>query len=810
MFEATWDFTNDWSNFTQSGLGTEVELTRLAVASPVPFVGGCGRMRTTWGSGAGFLQPYVKAKTDAGTGRQLRCSYAMRVTSWNFGAASVAYGPGIVRCRNNAAASLGSVFMLAGQLQSGKWRLGMLNTLNGDVSPTTMPIHDYLGEWLVFDWHLESTGSSAPYTTTCYVDVWVEGRNGGLRFITRLQLADYSGAVYDFSEHRLGFEDLGRNVDNFDLQFDEYRVSMGTSVGVPLPRQSSKIDADYRARARIRKYDAATGTWFSVLDIEQAAISGLNCSFLAHRVEDRCTLEITDQYRYWSTKTRDILAQIEKDVGSYYRLDIFAPDESVRDLTLPSGWNDDPIFWSGLIKARDGARDLSARGVRIEASGFTELLKLATLTSKRYFRSTVRTILTDVVTTAAARWPGALSLVTRANGFDNRIEIRETSFPATSVADALDELAKYGSFFWGVSASGYPGYERLSTSEFRLVFLEPHVLAEGQPDAGDLGFSVGLFVDTENDRRVTTFDITQRDDRYANSWLVEGSRTAVDLIGVVTGSDSTRLRDSITVASASAVSGLYAKILDTPIGMNVEIIATARRSLNYVDPETGEVFPAGKIDRVPQAMREPIGGAVFVITSFSEGATDMDFFLDQWPAPEQNLASDYTNQALLYRVDTADIRILRRVIDAEANGATGRERVEKILRDDEARGWYQAGVFAMNDRWAQVWERDEAKLVMTGFRRFPTGSRYQDRNLVAISTGAERLTILGTTAAGGDNWARGDDERPVGMARIFEVRSVSMSLRSAGWDAIFILAASPRALASVFETKDVEILEGRS
>ena len=87
-------------------------------------------------------------------------------------------------------------------------------------------------------------------------------------------------------------------------------------------------------------------------------------------------------------------------------------------------------------------------------------------------------------------------------------------------------------------------------------------------------------------------------------------------------------------------------------------------------------------------------------------------------------------------------------------------------------------------------------LAMRGWQRVANGSRNQLNNLVAISFGNERHTIMGTSSVG-DGWKYGDDERPCGSARTYEIRAAAMTLGDNGWDVEWTLGSAPRDLRSV-------------
>lgn len=805
--ESTWDTRNDWTGslnvgpWDVSGAGSDITLSRATSGPPaMPWIGGAGRHQTTWTAGVGTVSYHATPPGSATAliSRTYRCTMAMLVAQMDLAGARI--GPIRIAARNDAAASLGEAFVLSIVPAGDVLTLKLANLLNLAVSPNTIDLRRFVNEWLVFDLSVASTGSSAPYTTKAWCDVWVH-RSGRMRFLARLALADYSGTPFDFSDLRLGFGLLAKNVDNLDVYFDEFRFD-NSGGACALPRSPSLAVDGYQVYARIRKYDKVSGTWKSVAEIDRRAITGLTCSFLAYRIEDRCEIKLLDPGRYTATEVQDVIADMEKDPQSLYRLDVYAPDVTYNNPQYPSTWPNDFIYWSGMLTRREQDRSQQARGITLAATGWTAFLRNIALTKKIYFKQTINAILTSVLSTIQTAWPGAITLSTRTGGLDARLIVQNARFDQTNVFDAVSSLANLGQFTFGVAVSGWPGYEKQSSNEFRLVFFEPHAELDIATPTIGTGDECGIFLDAANSKHVTGLQILFDDSKYANRFLVLGAPLHIDLISVVSGNTRAIVRDKFSYSDVLKESGIF-QWEPGFIGFDFVLLDRARRQINFVDAANGDTFPAGRLEDLPSNLQVLNGQSAFPIIDLLETSGTIDYTLGNFPATVENLTLDLTNDVVRYTLQPGNAVVQRTISNNE--DATARGAIVGTIIDSLVKGYQGAGTLALQALYAERRNAESVRLTVKAWKRTPNGSRNQTDNLVALSFGQDRMTLCGTTGNLGDGWKYGDDERTAGYSRFLEIRAVTMTLEEGGWSAEYQLGAAPRDLQAVL-TQDADAL----
>ena len=807
-FEGTWDTANDFAAWATSGVGSDITFDRVAAPS-APWIGGLGRIRTTWTAGAGLVTfKLVPTKQDT-PGRTKRVALALNVRQVTM--TDDFEGPFRITARNDAAGALNEQIEIVttGAFDASP-SIRLYNVSANTLSTQRVDLSKFMNEWLVLEMFAQSTGSAAPYTTKAWCDVWVY-RAGRLKFVTRLTVADYSGAIYDFDKFEVSYANLNKNVDQFEFWVDELRVESGGGA-VALPRLPYLSPEAYQARVRVRRWDRASSTWKSAWDVDPRAVANLSCSFLAHRVEDRCEIELVDPGRYTTTEAQDVLDDLEQNTKALYRLDVYAPDATYRDPQFPSTWRDDMVFWSGVLQRREPDHAQAGRGVKLAAVGWTEHLKRLTVSKKWYYKQTVGAVLSSVFSAVSSTWPGTIALVTRSGGIDSRLVLSQVGWDSASLDQVLADLAQFGNFFYGVSVSGYPSFEQQgSGAEFRLVFFEPRAEVDvAVPSGAGLGEECGVYLDIQNDRRLTDLKVLVDNSKYANRWDVTGDEVFVDLASIVVAADRDEVQDNnITFTASGGTSGAF-QWEQGFVGFELVLRDFARRSINVTDDETGELFAAGRLDELPSSFRRLDGEAAFLVNDYQEIVltTTAQYKLGNFPTDNEDLAGypSIGSQAIRYLLRPNGVRVQRAAIDAEDNSATGREAIAQPVQNSEVRGWQGAGTLALGARWAERRNSEQVRLTIRGWTRVANGSRNQQDNLFAVAFGAERSTLCGTTAQGGDGWKYGDDERMVGGSRRLDVRAVEMRLAESGWDASFVLAAAPRDLTAILLPRGTALL----
>lgn len=798
FYQATWDTRDDWIGsldvgpWISSGMGIDITASRASTGPALPWIGGAGRHQTTWTAGVGTVSYYMAppGTTAQKASRTYRSTFALYLAQMDLSGARV--GPMRVAARDNTAGALGEMIALSITPSGDALTLKLANLFNLAVSANSIDLRRFVREWLVFDLSVASTGASAPYTTTAWCDVWVH-RCGRLRFLTRLALADYSGSAFDFSDIRFGFGLLAKNVDNLDLYLDEFRFD-NSGGAVALPRAPSLAVDGYQVYARIRKYDKPTGTWKSVAEIDRRAIVSLTCSFLAYRIEDRCELKLLDPGRYTDTEVQDVLADMEKNPQSLYRLDVYAPDVTYNNPQYPSNWPNDFIYWSGILTRREQDRAQQSRGITIAATGWTAFLRNVALTKKIFFKQTISAILTSILTTLQSAWPGAITLSTRTGGLDARLIVQNARFDQTNVFDAVTSLANLGQFTFGVAVSGWPGYELKTSNEFRLIFFEPHAELDVTAPTIGTGDECGIFLDAANDKHSSALTILTDDSKYANRFMVLGAPLHIDFISVVSGNTRAVVRDKFAYSDVLKESGIF-QFEPGFVGFDFVLLDRARRQINFVDSASGDVFLAGRLEDLPSNLQVLDGQSIFPVIDLLETSGTIDWTLGNFPASVENLTLDLTSDVIRYTLQPNNVVVLRTIDDNE--DATARGAIVATIIDSLVKGYQGAGTLALQAMYAERRNAESVRLTIKAWKRTPNGSRNQTDNLVALSFGQDRMTLCGTTGNLGDGWKYGDDERTAGYSRFLEIRAVTMTLEEGGWSAEFQLGAAPRDLQAV-------------
>jgi hypothetical protein len=272
-------------------------------------------------------------------------------------------------------------------------------------------------------------------------------------------------------------------------------------------------------------------------------------------------------------------------------------------------------------------------------------------------------------------------------------------------------------------------------------------------------------------------------------------------VSVISGHDADEIRDSFAKSASGSISGAYIWEPGGYVGWELVLLARAQR--RYIqDKSTGEVFPAGRLEPVDAYLRDVDADTVFQIDGYSEPGAYASFEVNNFPAPEDDLSLDNTDGGLRYTLRAGSARTVRVVMDEELDDATNadvpRERIGVLVDNAEIRGYLNAGEFAIQNRWQERFASVTARLVMRKWTRTITGGDAIRSGLVVVGDGNQRMTVIGTTGNGGDNYAKGDDpDRRVGLGRNMEIRRAEATLTDDGWDMTLHLGGSPIDLTTV-------------
>lgn len=578
--------------------------------------------------------------------------------------------------------------------------------------------------------------------------------------------------------------------------------------------------AGYPVVVRLAAYSRLSDSWKTVLQVDQSAIASLRCDFLAYRIEDRCAIEIASPGHIQTQisgqtvtleKARDIIDSYLRRVGVALRLDVYAPDARLQtnNQAHPDNWVSPPIYWSGVVQSIKLERHPEAGKIlRISASGWTSYLDRLPVANRWYYNQTIEEIVDDLFNLGGAgikdRWPGAIAAVKVPGGTAPNLVVERIGWIATSVRKALDDLAQFANFLYGVSVSGYPIDPPASSipEEFRFIQMaEPfyeYDVATPAPGTPGLGWGSEHVVDI-NDPRVVEYAQDRDDANHANAWQFNGEPLFADHVSVITGHDADEIRD--THSKTGDISGVFRRLPSGFIGWQIRIIDRAIRIV-FRDPETGDRLEAGTLQPVPLSIsRKQDGQAIFSIDGYSEtaGADGESIFqVNNFPAPKNELNLNITNSALRYTLVPGELsRVVRIVKDEdEVLTATGREDLYRQVDDAFIRGWLQAGLYALADRWAERHERERCTIKLRNWRYFANAGTYLT-NVIRVLAGAGRVTRLGTTGAGGDGWKWGDDERACGPGTSYEIRRARLSWTEDGWEVTWELSGTPVDLVRV-------------
>ena len=323
------------------------------------------------------------------------------------------------------------------------------------------------------------------------------------------------------------------------------------------------------------------------------------------------------------------------------------------------------------------------------------------------------------------------------------------------------------------------------------------------------GFNTVIDVNHENTEE---FSEERDDSRFSTRWEFLGEDLYVDFASVLTGHDGDEARDDF-----SKTSGALQWEPGGFVGWELVILDRAHRSVR-VDKDTGDQFPAGRLEPVDNKVTRRDGDASFDIDGYSEtgGADGLSIFeLNAFPAPLNDLTLDISATALRYTIRPRTARVVRIVQDEAKDDISApfapeaRERVTHYVSDPGIRGFLHAGHFAFEERLQERHAAYKARLRVKNWTRFINGNKQKNTELIGVLTGAERMTRMGTTGNGGDNWAKGDDERPAGHVRIYSIKRAEASLADSGWDVLWQLAGTPRDFATVILPGSVRSRERR-
>lgn len=778
-FEATWDSANDWTLFTATG-GADSAATR--VTSPgVKYLGAVGRLTDNWTAGTGAFDIYRSVELTPA--RRATWTIALRpiLLGWSGGGVQTRNGPLLIRCRNDAGGNLGQ----RGRLNvlrdtSGNVELRFYESSSASVSAEMVNLRARLDSWLLFRFELESTGTAAPYTVKMLCRV-MEARGTREKLLATLVVPAPATDIFDFAGFAIGFLSLEKNSDFFDLHVDECRI--GTGEGAPWPRPRRGAISDFPLTVRLRRWDEGASTWRSAWEIAASDVVDLHCRFLAHRVEEACELVVADPGGIWATKTQDVLSDLEEHSGSLYRLDVHCPQEDHADPQFPSGFVDQPIFWSGVLNAKSFRVNKATRQVEILALGWTSMLERIETESRFFAAGTVLSdVVDDAVTDLNARWPGTLVRLPDDPGSSiyGRVLASNIRARQVRVADLLTQVTSGGSYFFGVTVSGYPLDDE---DEFRFIFFESRAeirSARAESTAGSLGDTLWRTVDLE-DERVRHWERSTDEEDVVNRWVFHGKPFILDLHVLP------RIGDFIALgAPLNRVREHDLLDYDVPTGgtlepwEGVEIIFEGH-ALSPGDNGTAG-FPAGLIDEAPEALQ----GEHVVSDSIRSSAAFTDFEIETFfesQAPTSGYLLGVIRNTSAQRVRTAEDR----------SQTSARNSITKSLDDPDVDGTYLANLRAMRDLFASVRNSRRARLVVNGWRG-PPGD--QIRNVVGILEGNTRITRYGTTGEGGDGYVYNQDSRPIGAARRYEIRTVDASWNEGGWELTFTLGSAPQDLSS--------------
>lgn len=771
-----WDDGDDWLALDSITGATEASATR--VASPaVPYRGAEGKFQNAWTAGSGTVSVYGELVLTPARRLTYVAALRLETLAWGGTLPQTRRGPLLVKARNAAAADLGMRAALqVTRTAAGALQLSLLDASSGSTSVALVDVRARADAWLLFRLEAESSGTVAPYRVayTCTV---VECRGVRERVLAVLTVPSPATDAYDFQGVGLGFQGLSKPADTYLLHVDELRAATGEDAPLPPPRRGG---ADrQRLTLRLRRYDAVAGEWRVAWDLSAADVRSLECTFLPHRVEESARVSLQDRGGLLAGKVQDLLRDLEQHVGASYRLDVLVPAGEVVDPSLPAGHVDDPVFWSGVVSARSFKLPRAQQLVEIEAFGWTSALERTPIELAYWPAGTsIDQVVRDLHAQVAAAWPGSLYLEPDDDGslrYDGALPA-DLTFRATTAAEALSAVAGLGSFFFGVGVAGYP---LDPAQEFRLLFQESRgdlrSVAPATAAAGPLADYVWRTIDLE-DPLVTDGGRELADDDVPNRFLFQGAPLALDVRSTPSVDPTgTTFRD-VDVYDFAAYAGAPF------VGFQDARLRWVGLAFGPGDTIGTTQYPAGVVQPVDETLREP----ATIAAATRNSAAYTDFTLTR-TLPSTTVSDG----RLVYELDGGTIQAqLDLPIATEVDARESRTRV---IVDPAVRGTYLAALRAHRELWAAARNARAATLVRRG-ELGPAGDLV--RNRVAVLDGTTRVTRYGTVPNGGDAWSYGADDRPLGLARYYEVRQVVATYAEGGWEFQYSLGAAPRELST--------------
>jgi hypothetical protein len=783
-----WDDEDDWTSFSAATNPGEANFVWFndpeAPSWPGnPFIGFHGRFTNNWSGGSGSTDVYGEAEFTAG--RRAEYVLALRIESidWSGAKPQTRDGPMMLRARNSVGGALG----LRARLQithesDGCWRIRLRDASNGSLSPESVDVCHLTDGWLIFRMVAESKGTVAPYRVRIFCQV-IESRGGRERFLGRLEVPAPATDAYDFTAAAIGWIGLDKPDDQYTVHADWLHASATESIPLPPLRRGAAEPA--RLTVRVSRWDDDANQWVVVLDLDPRAIRSLQCSFLAHRIEEACQIVLQDRGALLADEIEDLRGRIEQDVGRSYRIDIRAPAYDTVAPASPTQYLDDPILWSGVLADR-GFEVSRARGiVSLQAIGWTAELDRKPVTLQYWAAGTFRdTVVSGALNEANQNWPGTLTLLA---DDPNSSRYHETipaiiSVRSASVAQVLQSVAELGSYAFGISVSGYPVAADCFSEitflpiEFRVGFFEARteLVPDHLPDAtytGRLRDYVWRTIDLD-DPLVTLVSYEEADDEVATTWLIDGAPVQI----------SVRSRPSV-VPSGDTVR--EADFYDVPEYAGAQLQSFLDAHLTFVgilaaDPVR---YPVGAVLPVDPLLQPP-----FIVT---EVVRNSGAYADIRLATSIPLLPTAFLTSLIFELDGGAMRSQTSLRDVAACASRGVRA--QVISDPLVKGEYLAALRAHRELWAAARNARSAKVEIRGELGLP-GHQY--RNRVVLIDGTGRITRWGTTSAGGDAWGYLDDERPLGAGRVYEVRRATARYVEGSWAVLFELGSTARDLSA--------------
>ncbi len=778
----TWDQEDDWTSFTSATNPSEALFTRIPEPA-IPFIGGEGLFTNGWDVGSGSTDVYGEIAFTAGRRAEYVVALRIEALDWSGAKPQTRHGPLFIRARNSVGGALG----LRARLQvtheaDGCWRIRLRDASNGSLSDESVEVCHLADGWLIFRMVAESKGTVAPYRVRIFCQV-IESRGGRERFLGRLEVPAPATDAYDFTSAGIGWIGLDKPDDTYTVHVDALHASATETIPLPPLRRGAAEPA--RLTVRISRWDEDDSAWVVVMDLDPRAIRSLQCSFLAHRIEEACQIVLQDRGALMADEVEDLRGRIERDVGRSYRLDIRAPAYDTIAPVSPASYFDDPILWSGVLA--DRAFEVSrARGViSLQAIGWTAELDRKPVTLRYWAAGTfLDDVVNGVANEATSTWPGTLS---RLADDPNSSRYHDTlpaivSVRSASVAQVLSTVADLGSYVFGISVSGYPvapdcfSEITLLPLEFRLGFFQSRteLVADHLPDAtytGRLRDYVWRTIDL-NDPLVTLVSYEEADDEVATTWLIDGAPVQL----------SVRSRPSV-VPSGDTVR--EADFYDVPEYAGTQLQAFLDAHLTFVGILATDLvrYPVGAVLPVDPLLQPP-----FVVTEVVRNSAAYATITLANPIP---LLPTAQLTSLIFEMDGGAMRSQTSLRDTAACASRGVRA--QVISDPLVTGEYLATLRAHRELWAAARNARSAKVEIRGELRLP-GHQY--RNRVVLIDGTGRVTRWGTTSAGGDAWAYLDDDRPLGTGRVYEVRRATAHYVEGSWAVLLELGSTARDLSA--------------